>query len=157
MKLGRNRAPVQAANWVGQPITLPRDEEITTELKGPSGNLELDEESDLFYAEEPGIYTLSGPREATFAVNLPPAESKTTPLPEERLDGLKLPLAPESAEEGILAQARLQTTLDAELEKQQKWWRWFILGAIVLAILETWLGGRTWRRPALASETEEAA
>ncbi|MFP6901845.1 MAG: hypothetical protein VCA36_12935, partial [Opitutales bacterium] len=157
MELGRDRAPVKAANWVGQPISLPTDEKAARTLEGPSGSVELDEESDLFYAEEPGIYTLSGSHQATFAVNLPPAESKTAPLPEERLDGLKLPLGPESAEGAALAQDRRQTMLDADLEKRQKWWRWLIWGAIVLAILETWLGGRTWRRPVVASETGEAA
>ena len=154
--LGREREPVKAANWVGRPISLPSDEESARELKGPDGIVELDEESNLFYARKPGIYTLSGPRQATFAANLTPAESKTAPLPEERLDGLELPLGPESPEAAALTQVRRQAMLDGELEKRQKTWRWLIMGAILLALLETWLGGRTWRRPAVGSEPQEA-
>ena len=148
---------MKAANLVGRPISLPDDEETTTELKGPDGNISLSPESKFFYAREPGLYNLTSPGKATFAVNLAPAESQTAPLPEERLAGLKLPLGPVSSEGTAKTEARRQAMLDAELEKKQQWWRWLIGGAIILAILETWLGGRTWRQPAVASETGEAA
>jgi hypothetical protein len=117
----------------------------------------LPPESKFFYARVPGLYNLTGPGKFTFAVNLAPAESQTAPLPEERLAGLKLPLGPASAEGAAKAGTHRQAMLDAALEKNQQWWRWLIGGAIILAILETWLGGRTWRQPAAVSETGEAA
>jgi uncharacterized membrane protein YraQ (UPF0718 family) len=90
-------------------------------------------------------------------VNLPPAESHTAPIPEERLEGLALPLGSTDVAQAALSQNRRQALLDEELEKRQEMWRWLIVGAILLAILETWLSGRTWRRPALVAQTEEAA
>ena len=157
LELGREADQIEATNFVGQLITLPSSEDTLAELKGPGGKIALPEETNLFYAEEPGIYTLSGSSETSFAVNLPPAESKTSILPAERLAGLKLPLGAESAEDAANAEERKQAMLDEELEKRQKWWRWLLAGAISLALFETWLGGRTWRRPAASNEAGEVA
>ncbi|MFP6855155.1 MAG: BatA domain-containing protein [Opitutales bacterium] len=156
IELGQGKEPVKAENWVGQPISLPVEGEIARKLTGPQGLLELDPDRDVFYAEDPGIYKLSGDETSIFAVNLPPAESHTAPLPEELFEGLQLPLSPKTQEEVELAMTQRQTMIDEELEQQQKGWRWLIMGAIALAILETWLGGRTWRRPATTGETREA-
>ncbi len=157
LELGRETDQIKVANLVGHPVTLPSSEDTVAELKGPGGKISLPEKTNVFYAEEPGIYTLRGSRETSFAVNLPPAESKTSILPEERLAGLKLPLGAESAEDAANAEERKQAMLDEELEKRQKWWRWLIVGAILLALFETWLGGRTWRRPAASNEAGEVA
>jgi len=157
IELGREKEAVKADNWIGQPIPLPGTAEAGMQLKGPEGNVELPAGGGTFRAEDPGIYVLSGPRQATFAVNVPPTESKTAPLHEELIAGLKLPLAPENPEQAELAMAREQALLDKELENKQKGWRWLILGAIVFALFETWLGGRAWRSPAVTVETGEAA
>ena len=38
---------------------------------------------------------------------------------------------------------------NSELENRQKLWRWLILAAIGILILETWLAGRALDRPRL--------
>ena len=157
MDMGRISTPFKAANLVGRPITLPPENTAIREVEGPAGTIRLPGEDDAFFADQPGLYSIKGARNATFAVNLPPAESHTAPIPEERLEGLALPLASTDVAPAALSQNRRQALLDEELEKRQEMWRWLIVGAILLAILETWLGGRTWRRPALVPQTEEAA
>ena len=157
MDLGRISTPFKAANLVGRPITLPSENTATREVEGPVGIISLPGEDDVFFAEEPGIYSIKGTQNATFAVNLPPAESHTAPIPEERLEGLALPIDSTDVAQATISQNRRQALLDEELEKRQEMWRWLIAGAVLLAILETWLGGRTWRRPALGGQTEEAA
>lgn len=157
IELGREKEAVRADNSIGHPIPLPGSAGAGTRLKGPKGDLQLPAEGGTFRAKDPGIYVLSGPRQATFAVNVAPMESKTAPLQDELLAGLKLPLAPENPEQADLAMAREQAVMDKELENKQKGWRWLILGAIVFALLETWLGGRAWRNPAVTLETVESA
>ena len=50
-----------------------------------------------------------------------------------------------------------QTLIDEQLEKGQKIWRWLIVAAILLVLLETWLGGWMWRRPAAGGASEGVA
>ena len=109
-----------------------------------------------FHADRPGIFTLQGPRPGVFAVNLSPHESRTAPMKMERLTALKLPFGPNSKEMAEIVQKREQTALDEQLEKSQKIWRWLIVAAIVLVILETWLGGWLWRKPSPEAATEQA-
>ena len=157
MDMGRISTPFKAANLVGRPIAMPTENTASREVEGPAGTIRLPGEVDEFFADLPGLYSIKGARNATFAVNLPPAESYTAPIPEERLEGLALPLASTDVAQATVSQNRRQALMDDELEKRQEMWRWLIVGAILLALLETWLGGRTWRRPALVGQTEEAA
>ena len=81
-----------------------------------------------------------------FAVNLDPAESRTAPLPVEELERLRLPLKgpnPELVKQQEKQRLRLQA---AELEQRQKLWRWLIVAALVVLLLETWLAGWLTRR-----------
>ena len=77
MELGREAEPIKAANLVGRPISLPTGEDTAGRLQGPHGKISLPSDGHVFYADVPGLYTLAGAHETTFAVNLPPAESKT--------------------------------------------------------------------------------
>ncbi len=74
-----------------------------------------------------------------FAVNLAAAESKTAPLDVEELSqrGVRLGAELTRAE---LAEQRRQMR-DVELENRQKLWRWLIVAALVVLIVETWLAG----------------
>lgn len=100
-------------------------------------------------ADRPGIYRLiTGNRdeEIALAVNLPPEESRTTPLAVEDFErwGAKLAQsggnsAPEGAEATATRERRLHL---AELENRQKMWRWLILGVLLLLAAETALAGR---------------
>lgn len=96
-------------------------------------------------ADQPGIYRLSqGTREMTFAVNLAAAESDTAPLDPERLErlGVRIASGLSSAERS----QRLRQQRDIELEGHQKVWRWLIVAALAILIVETWLAGRKARQ-----------
>jgi hypothetical protein len=105
-------------------------------------------------ADQPGIYTINaGPVTQRFAVNLDPGESRTAPLPFEELERLRLPLKvpnPELVKQAERKRLRLQAV---ELEQRQKLWRWLIVAALVVLVMETWLAGWLTRR----TRTEEPA
>jgi len=104
----------------------------------------------------PGIYTLVSPAKTQrFAVNLDPEESRTAPLSVDELERLGAPvsLARQPVSRELQRKVLLQNT---ELESRQKLWRWFLLAALGLVCLETWLAGRTARRWAQAAQTARA-
>jgi hypothetical protein len=98
--------------------------------------------------DQPGIYavaTLQPP--VRFAVNLDGAESRTAPMSPEELMRLGVPL--KSPEIQLAKQQEQKRRLhDAELEQQQKLWRWLILAALGVLLAETCLAGWLTRRPA---------
>ena len=79
----------------------------------------------------------AGPR--SFAVNLDPSESKTSPLAVETLEqfGCRL-VNPTRAQ---VDREPLRQMQNAELESRQKLWRWLILAAIGVLILGNLAGG----------------
>jgi hypothetical protein len=85
-------------------------------------------------------------------VNLDPAESRTAPLPIEELARLAVPV---KAREIALAKPaeRSAQLHKAELESRQKLWRWLIVGALVVLIVETWVAGRITRRAVVPAES----
>jgi hypothetical protein len=100
----------------------------------------------------PGIYTVGSGASATrFAVNLDPTESRTAPVSVDELERLGAPLAgqPAAAARENERKVRLQ---NAELESRQKVWRWLLLSAFVVLLMETWLAGRTTRRAIVSAE-----
>ncbi len=91
--------------------------------------------------DQPGVYTLDTPQGGqTFAVNLDPSESKTAPLHVETLEQLGCRLASQNPK--TIDREQLRQMQNAELEGRQKVWRWLIIGAVGLLIVETWLAGR---------------
>jgi hypothetical protein len=42
---------------------------------------------------------------------------------------------------------------NTELESRQKLWRWFIVGALAVLLVESWLAGWTARRGAVQNES----
>jgi hypothetical protein len=103
-------------------------------------------------ADSPGVYTVDlpgGPR--SFAVNLDPAESRTAPLHVETLEQFGCRLANPSRRE--IDREHLRQMHNAELEGRQKLWRWLVLAALAILIVETLLAGWLSRpRPAPAEE-----
>jgi hypothetical protein len=157
MELGSPSGTFKAANLIGQPVTLPGAAKVARMVKGPNGPVKIPSGMSVFHAKQPGIYTLQGTRPVTFAVNLSPHESRTDLLPMERLEGLKLPFVRKNSEMVAIAKKREQTLIDEQLEKRHKIWRWLIVAAILLVLLETWLGGWMWRRPAAGGASEGTA
>lgn len=96
--------------------------------------------------DQPGVYEVTGsPAPVRFAVNLDSAESKTAPLPVEELGRLGVPIQAHEVQTAQPA-SRVQQLHNADLENQQKLWRWLIVAALVVLIVETWLAGWITRR-----------
>jgi len=122
-------APAPIEYHVGDPIpSLETPQKPATVTRSP----------DQFFPA-PGIYS------NRFAVNLDPSESRTQPLPADQLEHLGVPVAYQNpnAPRQPPNWVHLQ---NVDLENRQKLWRWCIVAALALLILETWLAGRTARR-----------
>jgi hypothetical protein len=96
----------------------------------------------------PGIYRIGNtPDVLRFTVGLAADESRTAPMPLEKLESLGIPLKPTETPATKVAAAQRQRQLKAvELEGRQQIWRWLILAAIIALMAETWLAGRMSKR-----------
>ncbi len=89
---------------------------------------------------QPGVYHAG---DFEFAVNLSPAESKLAPLTQDDFTSLGVPLkAPTDLREVAKAEQHQRRLLASQTEAHQKLWRNFLLAAIALLLLETWISGR---------------
>ena len=152
LELGESRGKLKSNCFAGETIKLPGKSDQARILNGPDGKLEVPAGSTTFNAKKPGLYSLEESQNVSFAVNVSPRESKTSLLPMERLDALNLPFSAKNKQTAKIAQNREQTLIDEQTEKRQKIWRWLIVIAILLVLLETWLGGWLWRKPSGGSE-----
>lgn len=119
----------------------------------PSGaSLKISADATAFdQTDTPGVYAIETDGERTaFAVNLEPSESRTQPMPVETLEQFGCKLYKGASQAAASEESRRQM-LNAELEGQQKLWRWVILAALAFLAVETWLAGRL-ARPRRASE-----
>jgi hypothetical protein len=140
---------------VGDFVVLPTSDGPSVpiwSIRGPSGaEFRLASDTTRFEAtDEPGIYQLdSGGHRLPFAVNVVGAESETDPLPAELLQEYGVQLGNRSTREEMAEEIRQMR--DVELEQQQKVWRWLIVAAIGILIVETWLAGYLARPAAQAT------
>jgi Aerotolerance regulator N-terminal/von Willebrand factor type A domain len=122
----------------------------TTAVRKPDGiTVALDRTATAFDGtDQPGVYTAdapTGPR--AFAVNLDPAESLTSPLPPETLEQLGCKLAKRGENEELRRETERQQR-NAEMERSQSIWRWLVVAAVAVLLIETGLAGwRTWSNP----------
>jgi hypothetical protein len=100
----------------------------------------------------PGVYRLtSGLQSALLALNLDRAESRTAPMAAD--EWARLGVAGTTASSKAVREGpRPETMKNAEIEQNQKLWRWFILATLGLLLVETWLAGRQTRH--LTSATQ---
>ena len=102
--------------------------------------------------DQPGIYeVLVAPTPVKFAVNIDPSESKTAPLPADELERLGVPMKSVALAPALQA-VRQETLHNTELEARQKLWRWLIVAALAVLLIETWLAGWITRRTAMPTE-----
>lgn len=151
------RGPIRVAaedHRVHDRVALPVDDESgEVDVRKPDGSIVPAHATRGSFTETdlPGVYSIdSGGRASAFAVNLDSDESKTSPLPVETLEQFGARLAnPERRAAAVEQRRQLQ---NLELESRQKLWRWLILIAIGVLIVETWLAGRLSRRPLANAE-----
>jgi hypothetical protein len=102
--------------------------------------------------DAPGIYTVASVQPPVrFAVNLDAAESRTAPLQADELERLGVPLKIREVEASKQVEQKRRLH-DAELENQQKLWRWLTFAALVVLLGETWLAGWLSRRTTIQVE-----
>jgi hypothetical protein len=134
-----------SAHIVLDRVPMPAIEETGKALsvRNPDGTVAAVRRGDSFYSDtgQPGVYTVDTPDGSrSFAINVDPLESKTATLEDVTLQKLGCRLASHSPKP--LDQAELRQMYSVELENRQKLWRWLILAAIGMLIIETWLAGR---------------
>jgi hypothetical protein len=133
--------PAQKAQYfVGEEVPLPGGPQPLkvrqpdgTEVTAPAG-------SKFAGTDQPGIYAIT-PGTQRFVVNLAPDESRLTALTPERFTSLGVPLRTghETPAELIRREGQAQAT---EIESQQKLWRWLLVAALGLLLLETLFAGK---------------
>jgi hypothetical protein len=134
-------------------VRTPSGEELTVETTADEDVLTFSS------TKEPGRYQVLGGRQsddkpAEFVVNLDPHESETAPLPLQKLQSANVNLTGTGSDAAAVADSpdRQRQLRGQELENRQKLWRWLIIAAIGLLIVETWLGGRLARKQLAASQ-----
>jgi len=153
LDLACGTARVATGGTVNEPVTLPDLPGSPAFVVVAPGGLKIDVPagSRIFAAtDEPGLYrATAGTNEIPFAVNLAAVESNTAPLELEQLAQRGVPLGKSVSRAERTERVRQQR--DTELEGRQKVWRWLIVAAVGLLILETWWAGRTERTIAESS------
>jgi hypothetical protein len=146
----------KTAYTVGDDVPLPSGtgQAPVTVIK-PDGTKEQVAAGEKFkQANMPGTYTVSGVEPPyAFAVNLAADESKTGPLTVEDIQKLGVPVRERNPAAEKLTEKQQLHLQGVELENRQKLWRWLIVTAIMVLIVETWLAGWLTRRAALGAGT----
>ena len=129
---------------IGEHVRLPERGALALTVTKPDGSTsEVARDATVFRdTDTPGIYRLRvGDQEQLFAVNVAPAESKTAPLDLDAVEqyGVKLGLQISRTEEN----ERRRQERREDLERRQKLWRWCILAAVCVLMMETWVASRT--------------
>lgn len=111
-----------------------------TEIKLPNGETKPVSNGRFSETAVPGVYAAS---DYQFAVNLDASESRIAPLSREELASLGVPMgAIDPAAAQKQTEARQRHLLASDTEARQKLWRNFLLAALALILLESWLAGR---------------
>ncbi|MBP7052863.1 MAG: BatA domain-containing protein [Phycisphaerae bacterium] len=113
-------------------------------IRRPDGAVaDIDPTEEVFTQTDlPGLYTIESVTTGrAFAVNLPPAESRTEPLPIEDLERMGIAMKPVSDVTPQPAGQTTQRSSFAQMESEQKLWRWVLVAALALILIEIWLGG----------------
>lgn len=132
---------------VGDEVPMPLEATAAAQVIRPDGEKQtLGERKLLAGTELPGIYGVqdSG-KNWRFAVNLPAEESRTAQMPLEELERLGIPVHSSNLVTPQQVQARQEKLKHAELENRQKIWRWLVVAALAVLLMETWLAARLTR------------
>lgn len=133
---------------VHQPVTLTNTATVESVIvTTPTGQTKTLPPGVTTFTEtdQPGLYSAKlGSTEIRFAVNLAASESQTAPLDLEQLQQRGVRFGADQTRSLRLQQVRQQR--DSELENRQKIWRWLIVLALGILMLETWWAGRADRQ-----------
>ncbi|MDB6040123.1 MAG: hypothetical protein JWM99_3964 [Verrucomicrobiales bacterium] len=130
---------------VGQTVRIPDALQPANSVlvSTPSGQQLSVTNSAFNETSEPGIYqAVGGTNRFSFAVNLEPSESRTTPMGEDELERLGLPIRRLGAKPDSIRPKALAQMHASELEQHQKLWRWGLVGALLFLASEAFVAGR---------------
>ncbi|HMO14913.1 MAG TPA: BatA domain-containing protein [Pirellulaceae bacterium] len=140
---GFERPSMEGLWLVGDTVTLPPTSSAAQRtITAPSGQVfHLDQDQLQFSnTDQPGIYTMQmGETNLVFAVNLDEMESRTTPMDVEQLSAYQVRLGSHPTQQEIAE--RLRAAGELQIENRQKIWKWALIVALVLLILETFMAG----------------
>ncbi len=137
-----SNAPAQKAQYfVGDEVPLPA-EPAALQVRQPDGTEVVAAAGTKFSGTgQPGIYAVT-PGTLRFVVNLAPEESRTSPLPLARFTALGVPLPSAIVVAHPPSPQQLAQRQAVEIEGQQKLWRWLIVAALGVLLLETLIAGK---------------
>ena len=139
----------RSQHMIGDMVALPAVPASVTVRKPDASEIQAAGGEKFAATDQPGIYMIGSIQPPlAFAVNLAPEESRTAPLPVEVLERFGVPIESQATSSPSQVQHRKERLQAAQLENRQKLWRWLIVAALVVLVLETWLAGRLTRRPA---------
>ena len=120
----------------------------TTTIQSPSGDVETVNTAEPYQLKEPGIYRIATDEakldagEAIFlAANLLPEESQISPLSLDVLTANGIQLVNNRARAKPLTDNQRRQLMNEELESRQQLWKWLLVGAGGLLLVETLLSG----------------
>jgi Aerotolerance regulator N-terminal/von Willebrand factor type A domain len=149
LELSRTGKPVRQYYEVGDSLALPAGSAGTWTLTGPGGTNVAMKAGDsgevmTFRFIVPGRYQLeSGEENHAIAVNIAPSESLVTPLPAEKLESLGIRRQqPVDVEQEATTLRKLG---ESQLEARQGLWKWLLVSALGLLVVESLLAGRKTR------------
>jgi hypothetical protein len=155
LEYGGTPAQRQSQYFVGDPVPLPSGSP-DLQIRKPDGSIAHPDAGRQTFTQTdmPGIYTVIAPAgDRPFAVNLPPGESRTEPMPIEDFEKLGVSLQPVSdidaaqpSAAGITTESgggpsRAAHSSFTEMESEQKLWRWVLAATFALLLIEIWLAG----------------
>ncbi len=150
LEYGSQQRYVRPQFTVGDVIHVSDFSRTETQLKIRHPKGEIVPFNDTYRFMQPGLYKiapseleLAEPNATTLAVNLPPAESQTTPLSLDVFKSNGIPLSlPKQAQATELNEAVNERQLmNVELESKQQLWKWLLLLALFVLFLETVIAG----------------
>jgi hypothetical protein len=152
MDRSRPLRTTSAQATVGEAIPLPiASDQPSRTITKPDGTEVKWVGSQFGEANLPGVYLVKDAN-LKIAVNLPPEESRTSPLGLDPFEKLLLPLAKNPGTTSAPQQEEQRRILaGAELENRQKLWRWLMAAGLCFVIAETWLAGRLARPRAVST------
>lgn len=135
-----NIPATRAQYFVGDTLPMPADGQGSTVRKPDGAEVPVEAGAQFSDTDQPGVYTVS-PANRRFVVNLAPDESRLTQLPLDRFSALGVPLQPAQLDPQTAAK-RAATAQAFEIEGRQKVWRWLIVTALGVLLIETLIAGK---------------
>ncbi len=167
LEYGGGLAGQQSQYFTGDHIPIPHSikaESANLQIRKPDNSLiSLDAGQQVFTQTDlPGIYTIESPTgnppsrsdiaastesAKLFAVNLPAKECQTAAMPIEDLERFGVLFKQSSSIAAKLTEPARRHSSFAELEYEQKVWRWVFIALLAVSLIEIWLAGWLTRPP----------